>query len=132
MVQDPHEVAFRRRLETFHEGLGDRVEMLPSLDWATAKEVLAYLLDLACRAQHVRNIELGRETLLALPRTWLLAHIEALAEPLISLNDEWEFRRLLEVYERLDKPLAQRLAERGLSTPSPDIREAGREFLEQQ
>jgi len=44
---------------------------------------------------HLHTI--GRYGILALPNDWVLQHIEALAEPLLQLEDAWENRRLLEV-----------------------------------
>jgi hypothetical protein len=64
--------------------------------------VLSYFLELACQAQNMLNIELGRASLVTLPRKWLLEKIEAAAKPLLDTNDEWEYRRLLEVYWKLD------------------------------
>ena len=68
----PYDLAFRRQLDTYQPDLWHHLELVPQLPPETSAELLSYLLDLACRAQHVRNIELGRTALLALPRAWLL------------------------------------------------------------
>jgi hypothetical protein len=116
-------------MDSYHKDLWAHPDQVPNLDPHKARDVLSCLLDFACRAQHVRNIQLGREVLLAIPRDWLLAHIEAAAQPLMETNEDWEYKRLLELYERLDAALARGLAERGLSSPNQDIREAGQGFL---
>jgi len=91
---------------------------------------LGEYLELACQAQNTANIERGRRGILSLPRAWTVAHIEAAAEPLLQTNDEWEWRRLLEVYERLDEALLRKLAVRATSHQDPDIREAGQDILD--
>jgi hypothetical protein len=73
---------------------------------------------------------LGRTALWAIPRTWLLDHIEAAAEPLLQLEEDWEYRRLIELYWHLDIPLVRRLAIHGLASQNSDIREAASECLE--
>lgn len=70
-----------------------------------------------------------RDAILSLPRDWVLARIEEVAEPLLTNGTYDEYRRLLELYTLLDPMLTQRLAERAVQNPDPDIREAGEDFL---
>lgn len=70
-----------------------------------------------------------RDAILSLPRDWVLARIEEVAEPLLANGTYDEFRRLLELYALLDPVLTRRLAERAAQDPDPDIREAGGDFL---
>jgi hypothetical protein len=75
-----------------------------------------------------------RSAIKALPRDWVLARIEAAAEPLLIASTEQfqyeEFRRLLELYEQLgNEELLARLAQRALEHDDEDVREAGQDFL---
>jgi len=124
------DIEFRHRMDSFHENLWAHLDLAPQLDDVVAHSMLSYLLELACRCQHIRNIELGRMALWALPKQWLLERIGLVAEPLLQLNDDWEYRRLLEVYWRLDKSLVKELASRSLGNPNPEIRAAGQECLD--
>jgi hypothetical protein len=108
--------------------LSDRPEDLLTLDADRVTRVLSQLLELACRAQHVGNIELARRYLVSIPREWLLDQIEPLAEELITSGGEWEYRRLLELYERLDDDLLRRLVARGLLSDNEEIKEAAEDF----
>jgi hypothetical protein len=126
----PYDVAYRRRMEAFAPGLWADLGRVPALPPETGRAVLAYLLELACQAQHIRNIELGRAALAGLPRRWLLARIEAAAAPLLRLQDEWEYRRLLELYERLDPGLWRRLVAWGRRSPVAAIRAAAAAALD--
>jgi hypothetical protein len=121
---------YKQKMNAFEEGLWHHLEAVPLLEPEIRDGVICYLLELACQAQHIANISLGRMALRALPRDWLLQNIERYAEPLLELEDEWEYRRLLEVYEHLDDDLVHRLAVRGLTSPQSGIREVGQEWLE--
>ena len=44
-------------------------------------------------------------------------------------EDEWEYRRLLELYWLLDKKLVKRFALQGLKSENPDVVEAAEEFI---
>jgi hypothetical protein len=80
------------------------------------------------------HVQMVRSAIKALPRDWVLARIEAAAEPLLIASTEQfqyeEFRRLLELYEQLgNEELLARLAQRALEHDDEDVREAGQDFL---
>jgi hypothetical protein len=84
----------------------------------------------ACQAQNVSVIERGRREILTLPRDEVLRDIERVAADTLLFDDEWEFRRLLEVYEQLDSELLRRLVETGLRSGNTEVREAAQAFTE--
>jgi hypothetical protein len=57
-----------------------------------------------------------------------LTDIESVATECLDLNDEWEFRRLLELYEMLDEQLLRRLVEHGSHSKNPEVREAAEDY----
>ncbi len=120
----------RARLEEFQSGLSDNIAIIVSMRKDQAGAVLAYLLELACQTQSVYNIMLGRNALAAIPHDWLLEQVEIAAEPLVRLDQEYEYRRLLELYELLDAQLLGRLVERGLRSGNTEVREAAEDFLD--
>jgi hypothetical protein len=140
MAEDPNEVWplahssygkwYKEQMNAFQEALWEHLEAIPTLEPQVRGAVMHYLLELACQAQNITNISLGRQALLALPRDWLLHNIERSAEFLLEVEDEWEYRRLLEVYQHLDKDLVRRLALRGLNSTERGIQEAAQERLE--
>ena len=71
-----------------------------------------------------------REILLSLPRDWVLTRIEDAAEPYLRDGTYDEYRRFLELYERLDRRLMLKLAQRAAAHSDPDIQEAGQDYLE--
>jgi hypothetical protein len=126
----PYDRDFRRYLSQYHERLWERLDLVPTFSSTSSTALLTYFLDLACHSQHIRNLTLGRLALWALPREWLLAVIEPIAEPFIQEQDEWVYRRLIEIYWTLDSGLAQKLAERGLMSSDMEIRHTAAECRE--
>ena len=118
----PYIDRFKQRLDSLQPKLWTHLELTPRLDPANGKAVLSFLLELACQSSNMLNIELGRAGLFAIPRDWLLETIEEAAEPLLQLNDDWEYRRLLEVYTELSNAFVRRLALRGLKSTNPEIK----------
>lgn len=130
-LSGPSGPRYKQQMNAFQEGLWQHLEAVPTLEPQTRDAVMRYLLELACQAQNINNIMLGRNALLSLPRDWLVQTIECYAEFLLELEDEWEYRRLLEVYEQLDDTLVHRLALRGLTSPDSEIQETAHELLEE-
>jgi hypothetical protein len=83
---------------------------------------------IACQASYVPRILRGRAGVLFAPKTWVLAHVEQIAEDAIDWNDEREYRRLFELYALLDPRLLPRATEKGLTSHYPEVREAAKEF----
>jgi hypothetical protein len=85
-------------------------------------------VQLACQPTYVPRIVAGRQSVLAMPRDWVLENIERVAEEVLDLSDEWEYRRLLELADLIDAGLVHRLAALGLRSDDSDVREAAEDF----
>ncbi len=92
------------------------------------KEELRVALGRACQAQNVSVITRGRREILSMPRDEILVNIERVAADSLLLGGEWEFRRLLELYDQLDAGLLRRLVENGLKSENEEVREAAEDF----
>lgn len=121
--------SYRQRMDQFQQDLWRHLDWVPNLDSRTADALLEYLLGLACQAQNIANIELGRAVIRRLPRDWVLRNIERCSTSGLELDDEWEFRRLLEVCQGLDGDLVRRVAVRGLASADAYVREVAQEWL---
>jgi hypothetical protein len=97
-------------------------------DAMPSRDALKAVVSLACQPSYVPKIMRGRAEVLAMPRAWVLTHIEQAAYETLNLTDEWEYRRLLELFQQLDNSLVQRLVAHGLNSPDADIREAAEDF----
>lgn len=83
---------------------------------------------LACQSMSVSCTEQGRSQVLALPRAWVLEHIENVATSGLDLSDFRQYRRLLELASLLDGRLLQRIVSLGLHHPDVDVRDAAEGF----
>ena len=70
-----------------------------------------------------------RESILSLPREWVLSHIENAAESYLSEDDGEAYRRFLELYQQIDSKLMEKLANRAVRSENVDAKEAGMDFL---
>jgi len=95
---------------------------------ATFPDELRVALERACQAQNISVITQGRSEILAMERDAVVQRIERVAGETLRLDDEWEFRRLLELYEQLDRGLLRRLIDVGLASSSGEVREAAEDF----
>lgn len=86
-------------------------------------------VELACQPRNAWRIDAGRNLVLAMPRSWVLTHLETVAGEAIDFGDYWEYRRLLELAERLDSGMVRRLASFGLVSADPDLREAAEDAI---
>ncbi len=104
------------------------VELLRYMPESDLKILMPFLLEHA-RSVH-GYLDHFRRAILSLPKDWLLEHIESSAESILQNGDDDEYRRLLELYFRIDPQLTRRLAERAVRSPDANIREAGQDFIE--
>jgi hypothetical protein len=97
-------------------------------DLETGMAQLAAAVRRACQPSHVPSLVKGREEVLQFPRAWVIANIETIADHHLDLDDEWEYRRLLELLAQLDTPLRARFVQRGINSAHPGIREAAEDY----
>jgi hypothetical protein len=69
-----------------------------------------------------------RESILRIPKDWLLTKIESEIEPYLTKGDDSEYRRAIELYGLLDYRLAKQLLSRCRASTNPHIREIASEF----
>ena len=125
---DPYDRRFKATLDKFAPELWAHLDLIPSLPSEAQAELLDYYVELACDAQNVRNITLGRQALQEVPRGWLLLHLHESVKGMLDLDDDWHFRRLCEVLFEIDQPLLDRYVKQGLASPNDEVREAAQDF----
>jgi hypothetical protein len=82
------------------------------------------LLEQACASQHIGRILSARTALLSLPRVWLSRLLPDAIRDVVTLDHEWEYRRLIELLKDLDGPLFEAYVDYGIATGEGDIYEA--------
>ncbi len=120
----------RQALDGIRAGLSANMDLIVDLPPDSAQQAIRCLLSLACEAQNVRNITLGREYLAKMPRMYLLEHIESCASFLLETTGEWEYRRLMELYSILGDRLVKGLVDYGKRSTNEEIQAAALEWAE--
>ncbi|MGK7926401.1 MAG: hypothetical protein AB4290_14380 [Spirulina sp.] len=105
---------------------GTALRLLDYLRLEERQQLFPDLLDLASVAHS--DIQLCREAILSLPKTWLLEHLENTAELILKNGTDEEYRRFLELYVQIDEKMTERLIQRALQHEDLDIREVGEDF----
>lgn len=123
-----HEDWFRAALDQVSEGLADRLEYLGGHPEAVASAAVEVILGRACLAQNGNNILLGRAAASRIPQEVLSKLLPGAVARALNLNDEWEYRRLLELLEHVKSPLLAEYIRLGLASADPEIREAAQDM----
>ncbi len=121
------------RLSSVRNGLHEPAERSAALSVAALlptrekQQLLPDLLELAAFTHGLTRQ--ARNIILSMGRDWLEKNIESHAEPILMRNDDEEYAGLLELYKRIRRDLALRLATRAAQHADPAIREVGEDFL---
>lgn len=123
-VNHPYDIRFRADLNEIRPGLADDLSSAEQLQEGDADRLITLVLERACQCQNARNILLGREAIVELPRGWLLERFDQVARQQLNLDsDDWEYVSL-EVSEMLDPALLARWIQHGLTSQDAGIKEA--------
>lgn len=80
-------------------------------------------------SSNMSNIYIGRWVVWHFPRQWILEHIQSVAQETLNLEDEWNFRRLMEVYIEIEhRKGLQELRKIGMASEDPDLRDTAEEI----
>jgi len=129
-MRSQFEKSFRNRLDSFCKGLSQDPGGIRVLEEPTKLIVLGFLLESACLAQSTEANVLACNCILALPRPWLLKHIEQVAAGVIDTEDAYAFSRLLDLCESFipalfpdseSEGLMARLLKQGLLSKNPEV-----------
>ena len=107
---------------------GTALRLLENQPEAEIRKHMAALVELASVGTSITNIALARSALQKIDRTWLVEHIAAIARPLLAAGDDWEFRRIAELYALLDVGLLQLHLRRCAAHADEEIREIATDF----
>ena len=99
----------------------DRIGEWPD---SAGRMIVNTLLEQACESQNVGRILSARTALLSLPRDWLSRLLPGAIRDVVALDDEWEYRRLIELLKDLDRPLFEAYVDYGLAAGQGEIYEA--------
>jgi hypothetical protein len=89
---------------------------------------LVMTLELACQSQRAEHIIRGRKLIGDYIASVGIETVERHAYDHLTLDDDWEFRRLAEIYALYNKEALMRLIAFGLKSKNPEVVEAATDF----
>ncbi len=107
----------------------DEIINLNKYPMEISEKVLIVLIEFACLGQNLAPIKLGREKIGEIDKVWLLEHFIEVSKKCINFNDEWEYRRLVEVVVEMIPQLKNDILEIGKNSSNPEIIEVVEDYL---
>ncbi|PWW39914.1 hypothetical protein [Paenibacillus pabuli] len=93
-------------------------------------KILTILIEWACQPQNTHPIEIARKKIKTIPSDWLIEHLPNVAKTAICFDDEWEYRRLLELLSEAIPKLLDWGIELGINSKNEGIKEAANNYKE--
>ena len=106
------------------------ISEIMALPEKTAAEVVGELISWACQPTNIMPITIARNCLEQFPVDWVSPKIKQTVFRFIDINDDWEYRRLLELCELISLDLLKWAIELNEKSTDPDIAEAVDDFNE--
>ena len=125
-----YELQIRRELDKILPGIYDKIETIAKLHLSVGLRILGVLVGYACKAQHLDCIILGRKLIKKMPTDWVIQHLPEAVKVNLYLDDEWEYRRLLELISEVAPQLLKEYIAIGLESNNWEVREAAEDFLD--
>jgi hypothetical protein len=113
-----------RKIDSVYPDASGRLDRIDELPDSVGKAIVNTLLEQACVSQHVGHIMSARKALLTLPRDWLSRVLQDAIEETVDLDDEWEYRRLIELLKDLNPELFDSYIQYGIAAGDGAIFEA--------
>lgn len=124
----PYELRLQNELNKVSPNVYDRTDDIEILPESIGKKVLAVLVEFACYSQNLTMIELARNKIKTIPSNWLMKYFPEVAKKSINFEDEWEYRRLLELLSEATPILLKWGVELGVNSTNEEVREAAEDF----
>ncbi len=121
-------IAMNRKIDAISPNISNTLAQIETIDPARALQVLGELLSHACQGTNEAAIMAGRKAVSGLPVVWLNANLCHVVHVRLNLDDDWEFRRLLELMKEVSPAMMPAIVKAGLSSPNADVREAAQDF----
>lgn len=126
-MTSPQTLHLTEVLNAVSDGIADRLETLQAVTDDSAK-VMRTLLEFACKSQNIGSLTATREFILRVPSSVRSDLIQAAASSSVNLDDEWEFRRFIELLRIAQPELVSHYLERGTKSIDDGVRQAAEDF----
>lgn len=130
-IISPYELQFKNALNQISPDVYDNMDEIESLPESIGIKILTLLVEYACRAQNLSPIVLARDKIKTIPSKWLIKYLPEVAKKTINFEDEWEYRRMLELVSEAVPMLLTWGIEQGINSTNEEVREAAKDYMEQ-
>lgn len=121
-------------LDEIYPNASKRIEDIDKLPIEIGIKMLSIIISYACQAQNTAIISIARMEFSKIPKHWVIQYIDNAVNMGIDLNDEWDYRRLLELISE-SKPYLNDVLKSYISKDklhsNLEIREAAEDFEEE-
>ena len=107
----------------------DVVEIMNSPE-SICNEIITLLLSYACQSQNIKPITIAKNALIKFPYNWITEKIMKLCYQTMNIDDEWEYRRFLELVQIISNDLLKWAISLSKDTSSQEILIIANEFSE--
>lgn len=114
-------------IENIEKGAFSKIAHLDNMDAAVSLAILKTLISFACTPTTVAYILFSLNLIHNFPEYWLVEHLPTVVEEILNIEDEWEFRRLLECIEHIPT-LIDYYISLGLKSINVEVIEAANDF----
>lgn len=125
---DPFELRLRKALDKVLPDSYDSIENFEKFPHKIGLSILEILIEYACKSQNIALITLARDRIKKIPSRSLFEYLPKAAKGSICIEDEWEYRRLLELVNEAVPQLLEAYIEQGLLSDNDEVQEAATDF----
>lgn len=126
--RDPFTDRIMQSVESAAPGISCVLHTVPALRSDVALRVLQEAMSFACQATHTGVIVIARQVIAEMPRDWLRENLIVAAKARLNFDDDWEYRRLLELTAQVCPDLIVRLIPLGQESTNPEVREVAEDY----
>ncbi len=125
---DKYELWLMEEIQNIDNFLYEDIKIIDKYPLEVAKKVLKVLIENACLGQNYAPIKLARKKIKEIDKYWLKQYFVEVASTCINYEDEWEYRRLLELVMLIVPECKEKILEFGANSENEEIREVIKEF----
>lgn len=123
-----YEERLMRELQSIHWHKYEEIKYLDKYPYVISRKVLRILIESACQPQNYGYIELGRKKISEISVEWLKENLLEVAKSCIDFDDEWEYRRMMELVNEVVPELKNELFKLGENSENDEVREVVEDF----
>ncbi len=123
-----YEEMLMEELQCIHGFKYQDIKHLDEYPYDISRGVLRILIESACLGQNYAPIELARKKISEIDVEWLKENVLEVAKSCIDFEDEWEYRRLMELIIEVIPELKNELFVIGQNSENEEVKEAVEDY----